>query len=66
MCTLVEELYKCYDYFLRLSGFFDLFGKVLLITFKFPLFEFSTIVEIAIKIKQFNYFLYSEKRDYNG
>ena len=33
--ALVEELSNCYDYFLRLSGFPDLFGKVFLITFKF-------------------------------
>ena len=30
MCTLVKELFNCYDYFMRLSGFPDLFGKVLL------------------------------------
>ena len=35
MYILVEELSSCYDYFLRLSGFPDLFGKVFLITFKF-------------------------------
>ena len=28
MCTLVEELSNFYDYFSRLSGFPDLFGKV--------------------------------------
>ena len=43
MCTLVEELSNCYDYFLRLSGFPDLFGKLFLITFNFSLFDFSTI-----------------------
>ena len=42
MYTLVEELSKCYDYFLRLSGFPDLFGKVFLITLKFSLFASST------------------------
>ena len=35
MCMLVEELSYCYDYFLRLSGFLNLFGKIFLITFKF-------------------------------
>ena len=34
MCTLVGELSDWYDYFLRLSGFSDLFGKVFLVTFK--------------------------------
>ena len=40
--TYVEELSNCYDYFLRLSGFPHLFGKVFFITFKFSLFESST------------------------
>ena len=35
ICTLVEELSNCHDYFLRLSRFPDLFGKVFLIAFKF-------------------------------
>ena len=26
--SLVGEVFNCYDYFLRLSGFPDLFGKV--------------------------------------
>ena len=34
MDTLVEKLSNCCDYILRLSGFPDLSGKVLLITFK--------------------------------
>ena len=42
MCTLVEELSNCFDYFLRLSGFHDLFGKLFLITFEFYSFDFST------------------------
>ena len=42
MCTLVEELSKCYDYFLRLLGFPDLLGKILLITFMLSLIDFST------------------------
>ena len=41
MCTLVEELSSFYNYFLRLSGFSDLFGKIFLITFKFSQFDFS-------------------------
>ena len=39
MGTLVEKLPKC----LRLSGFPDLSGKVLWITFKFSLLDFSTM-----------------------
>ena len=35
MCILVQGLSKCYDYFLRFSGFLGLFGKVFMITFKF-------------------------------
>ena len=38
---LVRELFNCYDYFLKLSGF--LFGKVFLINLKFSLLlAFST------------------------
>ena len=33
--TLVSELFNCYDYFLRLSVFPDLFGKFILINVKF-------------------------------
>ena len=33
MDTLVEKLSKCWDYFLRLSGFPDLSRKVFLFTF---------------------------------
>ena len=32
--ALSEELSNCYDYYSRLSGFPDLFGKIFLITFK--------------------------------
>ena len=39
MCTLAEELSNWCEYFLKLSGFLDLFGKVFLIVFKFSLFE---------------------------
>ena len=39
MCTLVEELSNCYDYFLRLSGSI---WKSIFITFKFPNLHFST------------------------
>ena len=42
MYTLVEELSNCSDYFLRLSGFPDLFGKAFLIPFKFSLLDSST------------------------
>ena len=35
MGTLIEKLSNCCDYFLRLSGFPDLSGKVFLITFQF-------------------------------
>ena len=42
MCTLVQKLSNGSDYFLRLSRFPDLFGKVFLITFKFSFFDFST------------------------
>ena len=42
MWALVEEPSNWYDYFSRLSGFPDLFGKVFLITFKFFLFDFSS------------------------
>ena len=44
MCTVVEELSNCYDYFLRLSEFPDLFGDVFLILFKFSFLDFSTIL----------------------
>ena len=33
--TLVGELLNCHDYFLLLSGFPDLFGKMFLINVKF-------------------------------
>ena len=39
---LVEELSNCYDYFLRLLGFPNLFGKVFLITLKFSYCDVST------------------------
>ena len=42
MHTLVEELFSCYDYFMKLLGFPDLFGKVFLTTFKFSQFDFLT------------------------
>ena len=42
MCTLVEVFSSCYDNFLTLSKFPDLFGKVFLITFKFSFLDFST------------------------
>ena len=35
MCRLAEEPSNCYDYFLRLSRFPNLFGKVFLISFNF-------------------------------
>ena len=35
MGILVEKLSNCCNYFLRLLGFPDLYGKVFLITFKF-------------------------------
>ena len=43
MGTLVERLPSCFHYFLRLSGFLDLSGKVSLITFKFSSLDYSTI-----------------------
>ena len=43
MGTLVEQLSNCCDYFLRLSGFPNLSGKMCLITFKFSKLEYSTI-----------------------
>ena len=42
MGTLVEKLSNCYNYFLRLSGFPDLSGKVFLIPFKFSELDYST------------------------
>ena len=42
MCTLIEEFSNGYEYFLKLLGFTDLFGKVFLITFKFSQLDFST------------------------
>ena len=35
MDTLVEKISNCCDYFSRLSGFPDFFGKEFLVTFKF-------------------------------
>ena len=43
MYTLIGELYNWHNYFLRLLGFPDLFGKVFLITFKFSQLGFYTI-----------------------
>ena len=43
MGTLVENLSNCCHYFLRLSGFPDLSGKVFLITFKFSSVDYSTM-----------------------
>ena len=42
MYTLVEGLSNCYDLFLRLLGFSDLFGNVFFTTLKSPSFESST------------------------
>ena len=44
MGTLVEKLLNCFDYFLRLSGFPDLSGKEFLMTFKFSLLDYSTML----------------------
>ena len=41
MATLAERLSNCCDYFLRLSEFPDLSGKVFLITFKFSQLDYS-------------------------
>ena len=41
---LVEKLSNRYDYFLRRSGFPDLFGKVFLIFFKFSLLTFQLLL----------------------
>ena len=45
MYTLVEELCNCVDYFLRLSGFPDLFGKLILVTFPYLNLELSFLQE---------------------
>ena len=37
LCTLFRLISNCYDYFLRYSGFLDLFGKVFLRNSKFAL-----------------------------
>ena len=51
MCTLVNELSNCYGYFLRISGYIDLFGKVFLINFEsFDQFQFFAR---ATETKQF-------------
>ena len=66
MCTLVEELSNWYDYFLRLSGFPDLFSKVYLITFKFSQFDFSaTLLQEQSKSNSLISFFIMQ-RDYNG
>ena len=55
MSTLVEKLSNCCNYFLRLSGFLDLSGKVFMITFKldystmFPKRNVSNRVIITVK-----------------
>ena len=59
MCTFVEELPSCYDYFLRLSGFLDLFGKVFLITFDHSIFDLLTFLLSLISF-------FIMQRDYNG
>ena len=43
MGALVEKLSKCCDYFLMLSGYPERSAEVFLITFKFSLFDYSTI-----------------------
>ena len=43
MGILVKKLSNCCHYFLRLSGFPDISGKVFLITFKFSSLDYSTM-----------------------
>ena len=67
MGTFVEELSNCCDYFLRLSGFPNLSGKVCLITFKFSYLNFQQYFAEPMLIKQFDIFSFVKVwRDYNG
>ena len=67
MCSVVEVLSNYFDYYLRLLGFPDLFGKVSLITFKFSIFEFPTTL-LQKKHKQNSLIISSfiMQRDYSG
>ena len=56
MDTVVKNLWKCFDYFLRLSGFPDLSGEVFLVNFKLSQLDYSLCFAIAMQIKQFNFF----------
>ena len=54
MTTPVEELSNCYEYFLRLSGLPDLFGKLFLVTFDSPkLISHNDFLEEQLKQKTF-------------
>ena len=53
MRILVEKLSSCCDHFLRLSGFLDLSGKVLLVQFKFSLLDYSTMVSRKLPPRKF-------------
>ena len=57
MGTLVEKLSNCYNYFLRLSEFPDLSGKVFFIFYKLSKLDYSTIFQNSNekKKKQFNF-----------
>ena len=61
MDTLVEKLSKCCDYFLRLSGFPDLSGKIFLITFKYSELDCSTMFRKSNVDKTVKFFLVSLK-----
>ena len=64
MDTLVEKLSNCCDYFLRVSRFPDLSGKVFLVTFKFSYVEYSTMFRNSNAINFFSFV--KVQRDYNG
>ena len=66
MCTSDEELSNCYDYFLKVAGFLNLFGKVIMITFKFSQCDFSTTLlqEQSKQNSLISFFIM--QRDYNG
>ena len=56
MDTFIEEPSKCCDYFLKLSGFPNLSGKVFLMTLNSPNLINQQVFARAMQIKQFDLF----------